>query len=130
MKLTLEQLSALITNGILAYEPYGSFYRVDNDGNLMSCAMSATSDKSSPLDSDDWGVIDLCLVSDEERVELERIQFSLECASLRSIYTGEVQTTETINCAIEILEHSGHPINVKEILECIDACGLDTEVQA
>jgi hypothetical protein len=86
MKLTLEQLSALITNGILAYEPYGSFYCLNNDGSLMSCAMSATSDKPSDDWDNDWGVIDLCLVSDEERAVLGQFKDYL---SLRAVMGGE-----------------------------------------
>ena len=84
MKLNLEQLSALITNGILAYEPYGSFYR-SNDGDLESSAISAASNTPS-TDEDDWGVIDLDLVSDEERVVLGEFDNYL---SLRAVMGGE-----------------------------------------
>ena len=55
MKLTWKEMDALITNGILAYEPYGSFYCVDNDGSLMSCAMFANGATPSALDSVNWG---------------------------------------------------------------------------
>ena len=67
MKLTWKEMDALITNGILAYEPYGSYYCLDNNGLLMSSAMSATSDKP----SNDWGYIDFDLVSDAEHIVLE-----------------------------------------------------------
>jgi len=80
------EMDALITNGILAYEPYGSFYCLNNDGELMSCAMSATSDKPSDDWDNDWGVIDLCLVSDEERVVLGQFENYL---SLRAVMGGE-----------------------------------------
>ena len=84
--LTWEEMDSMIINGILAYEPYGSFYSSDNDGSLMSCAMSATSDQPSPLDSDDWGVIDLGLVSDDERIVLEQFDNYL---SLRAVMGGD-----------------------------------------
>jgi hypothetical protein len=84
MKLTWKQMDALITNGILAYEPYGSFYR-SNDGDLESSAISAASNTPS-TDEDDWGVIDLDLVSDEERVVLGEFKDYL---SLRAVMGGE-----------------------------------------
>ena len=86
MKLTWKEMDALITNGILAYEPYGSFYCVDNDGSLMSCAMFANGATPSALDSVNWGHVDLHLVSDEERVVLGQFENYL---SLRAVMGGE-----------------------------------------
>lgn len=86
MKLTWKEMDALITNGILAYEPYGSYYCLDNDGLLMSSAMSATSDKPSNDWANDWGYIDFDLVSDAEHIVLEEFRNYL---GLRQTMGGE-----------------------------------------
>tara|TARA_R110001583_G_scaffold178835_1_gene335081 strand:+ start:289 stop:585 length:297 start_codon:yes stop_codon:yes gene_type:complete len=94
MKLTWKEMDALITNGILAYEPYGSFYCVDNDGELYMQPMGVGETK--PIDDwDEWCYIDFCLLVDEEDdsenlfVEANVLRDIRDYLSLRAVMGGE-----------------------------------------
>jgi|TARA_R100000479_G_C6370744_1_gene196938 hypothetical protein len=70
----------LIKGGVLYYEPNGSYYCVDNDGELFYQPMGV-GDSEPIKDWDAWTYVDLCLLGDNEANVLRDIRKSLLMAT-------------------------------------------------
>ena len=66
----------LIKGGVLYYEPFGSYYCVDNDGELFHQPMGV-GDSGPIKDWDQWVYVDFCLLADKEVDVLRGIRNSL-----------------------------------------------------
>ncbi len=66
----------LIKGGILYYEPFGSYYCVDNDGELFYQPMGV-SDSGPIKDDNEWTYIDFYLLDDKIVDVLKAIRNSL-----------------------------------------------------
>ena len=118
-----KELNLTVENGIVTYEPFGSYYCLKN-GELYQQPMSQAKESKPHLDMDEWAYIDFELLVDEEEdadnllIEANILRRIWQCLldSLGVSWNKEDEPCYKCGALERLYDIDGEPIFCKECL--------------